>query len=160
MSSPRSVTAQLQPAKRPATWQETLQQAKKKHRPKLNDWTRDGFATKRRTEVERLDAVPKCAQRITRVDAGISQNDFATRFESRSEPCLVENVPEREKWPLRTWTSIDGRPSNRSDLDVFRMKVGEGDDGKTLRVALRDFVNYSKFNRDDSPLYVFDQGFC
>ncbi len=43
---------------------------------------------------------------------------------------------------------------------MFRMKVGEDDDGKTLRVALRDFVNYSKFNRDDSPLYVFDQGFC
>ena len=141
MSSPRSVTAQLQPAKRPATWQETLHAAKKKHRPKLQDWTRDGFATKRRTEVERLDAVPKCAQRISRVDAGIEPDAFATRFERRSEPCLVENVPEREEWPLRTWTSINGRPSNRNDLDVFRMKVGEDDDGKTLRVSLLSLIH-------------------
>ena len=160
MSSPRSVIAQAATEKRHATWQETLQQAKKKHRPKLADWTRDGFATRRRTEVERLDAVPKCALRITRVDAGIAPDDFATRFERRSEPCLVTNVPEREGWALRNWTSINGRPTNRGDLDVFRMKVGEDDDGKTVRVSLRDFVSYARFNRDDSPLYVFDQAFC
>ena len=160
MSSPRSVIAQAATEKRHATWQETLQQAKKKHRPKLADWTRDGFATRRRTEVERLDAVPKCALRITRVDAGIAPDDFAERFERRSEPCLVTNVPEREGWALRNWTSINGRPTNRGDLDVFRMKVGEDDDGKTVRVSLRDFVSYARFNRDDSPLYVFDQAFC
>ena len=160
MSSPRSVIAQAATEKRHATWQETLQQAKKKHRPKLADWTRDGFATRRRTEVERLDAVPKCALRITRVDAGIAPDDFAKRFERRSEPCLVTNVPEQEGWALRNWTSINGRPTNRGDLDVFRMKVGEDDDGKTLRVSLKDFVSYARFNRDDSPLYVFDQAFC
>ena len=160
MSSPRRLIAQAATEKRHATWQETLQQAKKKHRPKLADWTRDGFATRRRTEVERLDAIPKCALRITRVDAGIAPDDFATRFERRSEPCLVTNVPEREGWALRNWTSINGRPTNRGDLDVFRMKVGEDDDGKTVRVCLRDFVSYARFNRDDSPLYVFDQAFC
>ena len=116
MSSPRSVTAQLQPAKRPATWQETLQQAKKKHRPKLQDWTRDGFATKRRTEVERLDAVPKCAQRISRVDAGIEPDDFAARFERRSEPCLVENVPEREEWPLNFNARVTNIEHTRTHL--------------------------------------------
>ena len=44
MSSPRSVIAQAATEKRHATWQETLQQAKKKHRPKLADWTRDGLS--------------------------------------------------------------------------------------------------------------------
>ena len=63
---------------------------------------------------------------------------------------------QKEK-ALRNWTSINGRPTNRGDLDVFRMKVGEDDDGKTVRVSLRDFVSYARFNRDDSPLYVFDQ---
>ena len=100
------------------------------------------------------------AERAAFVDAGIAPDDFAKRFERRSEPCLVTNVPEREGWALRNWTSINGRPTNRGDLDVFRMKVGEDDDGKTVRVCLRDFVSYARFNRDDSPLYVFDQAFC
>ena len=136
MSSPRSVIAQAATEKRHATWQETLQQAKKKHRPKLADWTRDGFATRRRTEVERLDAVPKCAQQIPRVDAGISPDDFATRFERRSEPCLVTNVPEREGWALRNWTS------KRTTYEPRRPRrvPDEGRRGrrrKTVRVSLR-----------------------
>lgn len=157
MASPRSVIAQATDTKRPATWQETMRAAKKKHRPKLADWSRDGFATRRRTEVQELDPVPTNAQPMPRVDAGIAPAAFSERFERHSEPCLVTGVPAREGWALREWTTIE---APRRDLDRLRLKVGEDDDGKTVRVALRDFVSYARFNRDDSPLYVFDQGFC
>jgi histone arginine demethylase JMJD6 len=38
-------------------------------------------------------------------------------------------------------------------------KVGEDDDGYKLKAKLKYFVQYMKYNKDDSPLYIFDGNF-
>lgn len=37
-----------------------------------------------------------------------------------------------------------------------RYKVGESDSGRKLKVTLREYVEYLLYNRDDSPLYLFE----
>lgn len=36
-------------------------------------------------------------------------------------------------------------------------KVGEDDKGKKLRMAFKDFLEYLVYNKDDSPLYLFER---
>lgn len=35
-------------------------------------------------------------------------------------------------------------------------KCGESDSGRKLKVTLRDYIEYALYNRDDSPLYMFE----
>ena len=62
------------------------------------------------------------------------------------------------EWPaVRRWKldalAIDPDLSNRS------LKCGEDDDGYTIRMKLRYFLQYMNHNNDDSPLYIFDATF-
>lgn len=35
-------------------------------------------------------------------------------------------------------------------------KIGESDSGRKLKVTLKEYIEYALFNRDDSPLYLFE----
>ena len=35
-------------------------------------------------------------------------------------------------------------------------KVGESDSGRKLKVTMKEYLEYTLFNRDDSPLYLFE----
>ena len=37
-----------------------------------------------------------------------------------------------------------------------RFKIGETDAGKKLKVTLKQYIEYTLYNRDDSPLYLFE----
>jgi histone arginine demethylase JMJD6 len=39
-----------------------------------------------------------------------------------------------------------------------RLKVGLDDDGNKIKVHFKEFVQYLLYNRDDSPLYLFESG--
>ena len=58
---------------------------------------------------------------------------------------------------VNAWSfpSLYNDPLLRSRL----FKVGEDDDGYTVKMKLRHFLRYLEDNRDDSPLYIFDATF-
>ena len=35
-------------------------------------------------------------------------------------------------------------------------KCGETDSGRKLKVTLKEYIEYALYNRDDSPLYMFE----
>jgi histone arginine demethylase JMJD6 len=35
-------------------------------------------------------------------------------------------------------------------------KIGESDSGRKLKVTLREYIQYTLYGRDDSPLYMFE----
>lgn len=37
-----------------------------------------------------------------------------------------------------------------------RFKIGESDSGRKLKVTLKEYFEYMIYNRDDSPLYLFE----
>ncbi|KAJ8599844.1 hypothetical protein CTAYLR_005622 [Chrysophaeum taylorii] len=131
---------------------ERIDKAKRRHRPKLSDWRRDGFATVRAGEVERLAQIEESESSSIRVVDALSPAEFRT-LEASSTPVVVRGVPARERWAAWDW-----------DLETFRVplrfKCGEDDDGRSVKLSGSDFVRYAESTDDDSPLYVFDASFA
>ena len=74
------------------------------------------------------------------------------------DPTSQNATTTARAWPaVRNW-SIPALLSD-TQLSDAKLKVGEDDDGHTVRMRLRHFLRYLERNRDDSPLYVFDATF-
>mmetsp|Transcript_11297 Transcript_11297/g.24094 ORF Transcript_11297/g.24094 Transcript_11297/m.24094 type:complete len:608 (-) Transcript_11297:276-2099(-) len=68
------------------------------------------------------------------------------------------NSHNNKEWPaIHRWT-LDAL-STDPQLADRPLKCGEDDDGYTIRIKLRYFIEYLRHNRDDSPLYIFDATF-
>lgn len=61
-------------------------------------------------------------------------------------------------WPAITNWSFSSL-FNSPTLSSRKFKVGEDDDGYTVKMKLRYFLRYLEQNKDDSPLYIFDATF-
>jgi histone arginine demethylase JMJD6 len=42
------------------------------------------------------------------------------------------------------------------DYHDSKFKIGESDSGRKLKVTLLEYIEYMLYNRDDSPLYLFE----
>ena len=86
---------------------------------------------------------------------------FAMRYEATWTPCVISHVPNVQGWPaVHRWTLealYDDEENN--ELRSRPFKCGEDDDGRSIKVKLRHFLQYMQHNRDDSPLYIFDTAF-
>mmetsp|Transcript_404 Transcript_404/g.730 ORF Transcript_404/g.730 Transcript_404/m.730 type:complete len:488 (+) Transcript_404:114-1577(+) len=114
---------------------------------------------------------------------------FHEQYEAKVIPCVIRNIPygdsssmngnrftfDEEKkdcddnsavppprilkeWPAVHRWSLD-KLINDPDLAERGFKCGEDDDGYTIRMKLRYFIEYLQHNKDDSPLYIFDATF-
>lgn len=170
------------------TWEKRLDAAKLKDRPKLKDWGRDGFFSVRKEDFlqlrhqklqcreitdkiflkeqsERLKDVKNYGtgtimipknQMIDKFDRDIADvRTFINAYEKPAIPCIITRIPIVEKWEgFERW--------NLHDLKRFKnryFKVGEDDDGFKLKVRMKYFLKYLKYNSDDSPLVIFDSNF-
>lgn len=119
----------------------------------------------------------------------LSIEEFHERFEANGIPCIIKNIPEgtegssasransvleekkendthphskdktcTKRWPaLDNWT-LDSLKKDQ-ELRHCKLKCGEDDDGYSIRLKLKHFLKYMKYNSDDSPLYIFDSTF-
>eukprot|EP01082_Thalassiosira_pseudonana_P015381 g14603.t1 g14603 contig9:2251482-2253142(-) len=68
------------------------------------------------------------------------------------------NKNTQPAWPaIQNWTP--SALSNHPTLSDRPLKCGEDDDGYTIRIKLKYFLQYLQNNKDDSPLYIFDATF-
>lgn len=123
--------------------------AKEKHRPKLKDWGKDGFATSREgdflalrnlstgfTDISNptraLENDTASEATIFRVSgSNLSQHDFIQCFERPAVPCIISDIPTLEQWPAdERW---DSWSYFRCMKDSY-FKVGEDDDGYSVKV--------------------------
>lgn len=150
---------------RKKTWERRLDAAKKKHRPKLKDWSRDRFQSARNHEFQSLKSLTSSQSALLTLTNGtidripcseLSTAEFIELYEKRYKPCIITSIPSSEGW------SVDSSWSPRELTNRFGdsyFKVGEDDDGYKVKVRLKYFYQYMKHNRDDSPLYLFDGNF-
>jgi len=59
----------------------------------------------------------------------------------------TENWPAKKEWTFK-------RLLERFSESEF--KIGESDSGRKLKITLAEYIEYVLYNRDDSPLYLFE----
>lgn len=118
-----------------------------------------------------------------RLDAKeISPKEFQETYETHGIPCVITSIPQgfdasfhrmmtheekkcdsdTHESPLK-WNALQRWTLEALDRDIHlrrrRLKCGEDDDGKSIKVKLKHFLRYLHNNKDDSPLYIFDSSF-
>ena len=75
---------------------------------------------------------------------------FISDYEQPYIPCLISGLTST--WPARhyTFASLAASP-----LRNCLFKCGEDDDGYSIKIKLKHFLDYAQAQRDDSPLYIF-----
>lgn len=159
------------------SWVKSSKDAKQKHRPKLKDWSRDGFATHRQHEFDLLGNSPSMIREVSTIQelvndpptatspvcklscSILSVENFKNFFETPSIPCLISDIPQSDNWPAHTSWRLSNKNYFRKKLGKGLFKVGEDDDGYKVKMKMKHFYKYMKNNVDDSPLYVFDSNY-
>lgn len=144
------------------TWERRANRCKKKHRPKLSSWSKEGWASyPRREKFESLkkkfleQGLSECPV-DSREASELSVQEFINKYEVPMKAVIIRNIPQHCSWPAHEKWNFE-RLSKKLGRRYF--KVGEDDDGYSLKMRLKHFLKYLKFNKDDSPLYIFDSRF-
>jgi histone arginine demethylase JMJD6 len=129
-------------------YQHVIHRAKRDARSELSsdEWNKKQFA----------QIFPELyfSENIERV-SNPSVEDFERDYKMAGIPAILTDCIDH--WPaMKEWTieKLTTRFRNQS------MKVGEDDDGSSVRLKLKYFAKYMKENDDDCPLNVFDSSFC
>lgn len=155
-----------------------MEKARRLHRPSLDDWERDSmhvhfppFSSEIKQQPNYACFDPNQGPQKEQVQlpavldaATLTRTEFY-KYERESIPAVIRNIPAgydggefvgawpaHQKWPLKALL-------NDETLVDRKFKCGEDDDGRNIKIRLSHFLSYTEFNRDDSPLYVFDSNF-
>ena len=119
------------------TWEKRANKCKKKHRPKLSSWTREGWATSSSKKEKFISLKQKFINQplsecpVDVHDAkDLSVKEFIKNYEEPMKAVIIRNIPQHENWPAAWRWSFD----KFKDIKKRYFKVGEDDDGYTLKV--------------------------
>eukprot|EP00941_MAST-03F_sp_MAST-3F-sp1_P003649 g3649.t1 len=133
------------------TWETVMAKAKRAARSELKtpeSWESLCYS-------EKDEVCNRSTDIVLRVDGkDMSQERFIREFEGPGRPVIIDSLTK--DWPAqKEWTF----ENLRKNFGECKLKCGEDDDGKAVRVKTKYFLDYLPKNKDDSPLYIFDGTF-
>ena len=132
------------------TWERRLSEAKRKHRPKLQHWSKDGFHIHHhrghefqqlrheslqnhvnhvRQPRDPLLPVPTQLIAIDKISCHhMTPSQFMTSYEMKNLPCIISGVPQQQQWPAQQNWTLEQLQKRKGDNDIGSrlFKVGEG----------------------------------
>jgi len=129
-----------------------IREAKRKARPELSSrelWVQHDFARKFDLSWE---GVKDEIKRISVHD--VNPQEFIERYERPYKTVVITGI--QDNWQARyKWTLERLAKKYRNQ----KFKCGEDDEGYSVKLKMKYYMEYLRTTDDDSPLYVFDGGY-
>nr|CAD7196121.1 unnamed protein product [Timema douglasi] len=119
--------------------------------PKLGnkvDWTCLAIA-------ENFDPFKIVVDNVERIQVkDVPPNEFIDKYESTYKPVVICGVQDSWKATYK-WTleRLDKKYRNQ------KFKCGEDNEGYSVKMKMKYYIQYMNTTQDDSPLYIFDSSF-
>jgi len=129
-----------------------IREAKRKARPELSSgdlWVQKDFANTFDLDYTKVNDT---VERIHVKD--VSPQQFIERYEVPYKEVVIQGV--QDNWGARVkWTLERLAKKYRNQ----KFKCGEDDEGYSVKLKMKYYMEYLKTTNDDSPLYIFDSGY-
>lgn len=111
-------------------------------------WTAQGYAN-------RFDEFKKFTDNVGRIHVNtVSCAEFIEQYERPYKPVVIEGVADN--WNARHKWTLDKLAKKYRNQ---KFKCGEDNEGYSVKMKMKYYVEYMKTTKDDSPLYIFDSSF-